>query len=254
MMSKILRSISCIALTLALLTPFIYAYAAMQSTNYKISFDTVDNGGRNSSSTNYTIEDSIGEQATGISSSTNYTIEAGYQQMYGSYISITSPSNITLPAIGGLVGGVSTSSVAWSVLTDDSAGYILYVQASTTPALVTASNSAFADYVPAGGTTTPDFTFSISPSTSAFGFSPQGPDIVPRFKDNGSTCNTGTSDTAYACWDGFSTTSKNIAESSSSNQPSGATTTIQLQAQIGSSKIQDSGSYSATIITTALAL
>lgn len=70
---------------------FIFGTAyAMDSTNYKILWDSVNSGGEDtSSSTNYQLRDTIGEQATGISSSTNYEIRAGYRQ------GITDPTVLT---------------------------------------------------------------------------------------------------------------------------------------------------------------
>jgi hypothetical protein len=226
---------------------------AMQSTNYEINLDALDVGGIYSSSLNYTNEDTAGEVGTGVSSSTNYILGAGYQQMFQTYISISSPSNVTMPGIGGIGGDTSTSSVPWTVITDDGAGYGLYIQTSSSPALKSGSGAAFADYAPASPPT-PDFAWSIASTSSAFGFSPQGSDITSQYKDNGSLCNSGSSDTSYACWDGFSTTTKLISQSASSNQPSGATTNVVLEAQVGSNKIQDSGTYTATITVTAIAL
>ncbi len=231
---------------------FVSAFAAMQSTNYKINFDAIDVGGGRSTSTSFNLEDTVGEIATGLSSSTNYVMKAGYQQMYTSYISISSPPDVALADINGLIGGTSNGSIAWNVLTDNSAGYVLSVQASTDPALQTSGGISFDDYTPASAD--PDYTFAIVSTTSAFGFSPEGADILPRFKDNSSVCNTGSSDTADACWDGFTLTTKNISQSTGSNHPSGATTTVKVRAEIGPSKMQESGAYSAVITATAVAL
>ncbi len=233
--------------------PCTFVLGGMQSSTYKINFDAVDTAGVRSSSGSYNAEDTLGETATGNSSSANYTMKAGYQQMYTSSIAISSPSDVSLPAISGLTGGISTSSLVWTVTTDNSAGYALYVQASTAPALKALTGGGFfTDYTPAGSD--PDFTFSISPTVSAFGFSPEGTDIVSRFKDNGSTCNTGSSDTANACWDKFATSDTTISQSTGSNHPIGTATTLKIRAEIGSSKIQDNGTYSATITATAIAL
>ncbi|MEI6057376.1 MAG: hypothetical protein WCQ60_00185 [bacterium] len=225
---------------------------AMQSGNYKINIDALDVGGIFSSSPNYLNEDTVGETGAGVGSSTSYVMEAGYQQMFQTYLSLSSQGNISMPSIGGITGGVSTSSLSWTVTTDDAAGYGLYIQASSSPALRASSGASFADYTPSGSA--PDLTWSILSSASAFGFTPQGSDIIARYKDNGSVCNSGSSDTAYACWDGLSTTQKLISQSVASNQPSGTQTSVILQAQIGSAKIQDSGAYQATITVTAVAL
>lgn len=251
-MLRILRIFTYVLVGGSLLIPLWSAIAAMSSSNYKINIDAVDSGGLRSTSTSYFIEDTAGEDASGVSSSTNYTMKAGYQQMYTSAISINSPVDVAMPAVGGLGGGMSTSSIVWTVITDNTAGYLLYVEASTAPALRTASSSSFNDYTPAGAD--PDFSFSILSTISAFGFTPEGTDIISRFKDNGSVCNLGSTHTADACWVGFATSTIPVAQSATSNHPSGTATTIKMRAQIGASKIQDSGAYSATITATAVVL
>jgi hypothetical protein len=224
----------------------------MSSTDYKIVIDSVNMGGDQSTSTSYSLQDTAGEIATGNASSTNYAMNAGYQQMYTSYISISSPGSNSLPSINGLTGGIATSTIPTLVITDNPAGYSLSVQASSSPALRDPAGASFADYTPSGGS--PDFSFSIANSASAFGFSVVSPDVISRYDNNSSACNTGSTNTAFTCWDGFSTSSKVIAQSSASNQPNGATTTIDVEAKIGSTRVQDSGSYSATLTLTAITL
>lgn len=233
-----------------LLLPIVAFAQVMESSNYKIQSDSINFGGALSDSTNFSLEDTLGEVATGISSSSNYSISAGYQAMVNSYVSISSPSDISLSSIGGLSGGESNGSAIWTVTTSNPNGYVLYVKASTNPALKSV-DSSFDDYVTVGGD--PDFNFTISSSESAFGFSPEGNDIVDRFRDNGAICNTSSSDTTDSCWDKFSTSDTLIASSDSANTPSGETTTVKVKAKIGSARNQDEGSYTATITATALA-
>ncbi len=237
------------------LVPQALSSYVMGSTNYRIDTDSVNSGGLDvSTSSNYGLLDTIGEIATEFSSSTNYNIYAGYRQTLSveSTISISSPADVNLGSINGLTGGSATASSTWLVTTDSPAGYSLSIKASTNPALKS-SISSFADYTLVGD---PEFTFSIISTASEFGFTPEGVDIVARFKDNGSSaCNTGSSDTADRCWDAFSTTDASISSKNSSNYPSGSTTTVKYRAEVGSSKIQDSGSdYSATITVTAITL
>jgi hypothetical protein len=227
----------------------------MGSSNYRIDSDSVNSGGLDiSSSTNYGLLDTVGEVGTGFSSSTNYNIYAGYRQSISasSTISITAPANVALGNINGLIGGSATGSAAWQVTTDAPAGYVLYIKASTNPAM-SGTNGFFANYTQAGSD--PDFTFSIASTDSEFGFSPEGSDVVSFFKDNGSICNSGSSETADKCWAPITTSDLDIATSPSSNFPTGSTTTVKFQAAVGTSKIQESGSdYSATITVTAITL
>lgn len=230
------------------------AYVA-SSTNYRIQSDSVNIGGILSTSTSYKVEDTLGEIATGVSTSTNYQLNAGYQQMQEVYLSISAPEDVSMsPSIGGVTGGTGNGSASWTVITDDPAGYSLTIKASTSPAMMsnTVAGESFANYTPAGAD--PDFSWSVASADSEFGFSPEGSDIVQKYKDNGSACNAGSGDTSDKCWDSLSTSIKSIAGSSSANHPSGAVTTVKFRAESGSSHIQVNGVYTATTTVTAIAL
>jgi hypothetical protein len=226
----------------------------MTSSHYSLESDSLNFGGGYSTSTNYIQESTAGEVATGISSSTNYTMNAGYQQMNIVALSLVPPGSVVMsPSIGGVTGGTSNGSTTFTVTTDDPAGYTSTIQASSSPALVnTASTTnAFADYSPAGSA--PDFTFGIAATASAFAFSPQGGDADQRFRNDGiSACNTGSNSTAQTCWDGLSTSAKNVANRTSNNTPAGTVTTLYFRAASGSSHIQANGVYVATTTLTVL--
>jgi hypothetical protein len=225
----------------------------MHSSDYTITIDSINFGGDYSTSTSYTNQDTLGEIATGNSSSTNYSMNAGYQQMYTSYISISTISPLTLSDINGLFGGVSTGTLAMTITTDNPAGYSLSVLASSSPALQSAAHASLSDYVSASSTS-PDFAFTMPVTSSSFGFTVNSPDALSKYLNNGSICGTGSTNTAFACWDGFSTTTKIIAQSSGSNNPAGTLTNVDLEAKIGTSKIQDNGTYTATLTFTAVTL
>lgn len=225
--------------------------AAMSSSNYQIIIDSLNTGGGNSVSSSYMNESTVGEVATGESESETYAVKAGYQQMVSTSISITSAADINLGSISGMTASSATGSAAWNVKTDNPAGYSLSVQASTSPALKSAGDASFADYAPGG---TPSFAFTVSSGTSAFGFTPEGSDIATAYKDDGAACNTGSGDTADKCWDGFSTSPKIIATRTSASTPNGATTTLKVRAEVGSSYLQEAGAYTAELTVTAVEL
>lgn len=235
-----------------LLAGVVNVHAQMSSTNYKVQFDSVNVGGGLSSSTNYRQESTVGEIATGEISSANYNIHAGYQQMNEVYLAITNAADVNLtPNLGSVSGGTANGSTNITVTTDGSAGYSLYVNASTSPALASGTDS-FADYAPSGAN--PDFSFSFLASQSFFGFSPEGTDVVSQFLDNGSSCGVGATDTSDSCWDGFATTTEKISEKTSANTPAGTATSLKLRAGAGASRNQQAGNYEADITFTALAL
>jgi len=226
--------------------------AVMNSTNYSIQSDSINFGGGLSTSTNYKDESTFGEIAVGKSASSNYNLKAGYQQMLQVYLALGTVADVTLsPSIDGTVGGVANGQTVVTVTTDDPAGYELYIKASSTPALVSGVNF-FTDYVPVGAN--PDLTFITPVAASRFGFSPEGSAIVSRWKDDGSSCNTGALDTADSCWDQIGTVNKLVASEATSNYPSGTQTTLKFRASSGGSNLQAVGTYTATTTVTAIAL
>ncbi len=248
---RLFQVVACVLATMWGISPVLAQ--VMQSTNYRIEQDSVNVGGGFSTSTSYTLESTAGEVSTGYSSSTNYAVHAGYQQSGSAYLALTGAQNVVMsPSLGGVTGGTSNGSTTVTVTTDNGAGYQLTIAASSSPAMRSASSVTIPDYAPAGAN--PDFTFAVSSSQARFGFSPEGVDIGARFKDNGSACNTGSGDTSLSCWDGLSTSDAIISTRGSSNQPSGTDTTIKFRVGIGSSVIQEEGTYIATTTLTAIAL
>lgn len=231
--------------------PLAFAYVA-SSSNYRIQSDSVNVGGIFSSSTSYRAEDTVGESAVGTSSSATFSIKAGYQQMQDVYLALAPSGNISLsPNIPATGGGAADGVASFVVTTDNIAGYSMSLSSALAPALSSGVNN-FADYIPAGAN--PDFTFTTPAASSRFGFSPEGVDIVSRFKDNGASCNTGALDTASSCWDALSTTQVSIAGRSTANNPGGSQTDIRFHAASGASNTQPAGSYVATTTVTVIPL
>lgn len=249
------KNSACITLSFALLFFLVgqgNVLAQMNSSSYRIPSDSINIGGLQSGSTNYKEIDTIGELGSGDSSSTNYKLSAGFLASQSVYLSITAGADISMsPSIGGITGGSGTGSTSWTVTTDNLAGYTLSVRSGTNPALQS-SPFSFANYTPASSD--PDYNWSVAAADSEFGFTPEGTDVFSRFKDNGSSCNTGSSDTADRCWDSLTTSDKIIAQRTSGNHPSGVTTTMKVKAEVGTSHIQPNGTYTTTIEVTALPL
>lgn len=236
-----------------LANPFAVFGFVMGGSTYRIDSDSINVGGLSfSTSSNYSLGSSVGELATGISSSTVYKISSGFWTSDDVYISITSPADANLGSVSGLLGGTGNASSTWVVTTNNSTGYSLSVVSNTYPALK-APTSGIPDYSPVGAD--PDYTFTVASNAARFGFSPEGSDVIQRYKDNGSACNTGSSNTTDACWDGFATTSKMVASSNTGNHPSGTATVLKYRVQIGNAFIQDASPlYEASITVTAITL
>lgn len=138
------------------------------------------------------------------------------------YLTITSPADVALANIAG-PGASSTGSATWQVVTNNSTGYKLEIEASSSPALTSADDS-FADYAGAG-------VWSIGGTESAFGFS---------VNDTTSYQNlTGTTPVQI----------RNTA-----TPTAGEDTTVYFKAQVGASRLQVGGDYSASLTVTATTL
>ena len=239
------------AVTVLFGSPAAFAYVA-SSSNYRIQTDSVNVGGLFSSSTSYRAEDTVGESGVGTSSSASFAIKGGYQQMQDVYLAVAPSGNVTLtPNIPATGGGAADALATFVVTTDNIAGYSMNIASAQAPALNSGANN-FPNYIPGGAN--PDFTFTTPAASSRFGFSPEGTDIVQRYKDNGASCNVGATDTSSACWDALSTTPISIASRSSANNPSGTQTAIRFHAASGASNTQPAGSYVATATVTVLPL
>ncbi|MEK7208778.1 MAG: hypothetical protein AAB677_00785 [Patescibacteria group bacterium] len=230
---------------------FAVALAAVaSSTNYKIQVDSLNFAGQLSSSANYQAADTLGEAATGELAGTTYRLKAGYQNMLISSISISAPTDLSLTTISNSTGGQSSGSVAWTVTTDNAAGYTLAIKADTSPALA-ATGGNFNNYTPAGSV--PDYAWSIDNSVAEFGFSPEGTEIASRYLDDSLACGVGSSETADRCWDALSTANRTIASRATNNTPLGTVTTVKFRAEIGTAASVNAGDYNATVTATALA-
>jgi hypothetical protein len=221
------------------------------STNYQIQSDSLNAGGGYSSSTNFQQESTVGEIATGRSTSTSYSLRAGYQQMQGVFISLAGAENLVMDtALGGLTGGVSNASGTYTVITDSPSGYQLTIEAENAPAMQKGVDT-ITDYVDGG---TAEYTFTFGATEALFGFTVDGVDATQYFLDSVGTCGSGSTDGSFTCWTGLSTSDRSIAESSGSNHPDGATTTVHFRVGIGGNAGVVAGEYYATTTVTALPL
>ncbi len=251
-----------IFLTIAISSCLSFAFAGVglayvaESTSYKIESDSLNFGGtENSTSTSFNLSDTFGELATGTSTSASFNLHAGYRAVENATVilTLTAPADV---ALGALDQGEETSGQAvWNVATNNPAGYRLSVKSSTEPALKKSTTDSFTDYSPTDGVSTPAHDWSLGASSALFGFTPEGTDVVARFKDNGSTCATGSGNITNSCWAGLSTTNQTIAEKTSANAGVGGTdTTVRLRAGLGRDSQIGSGDYTANIIVTAITL
>lgn len=174
-------------------------------------------------------------------------------QVVTSEITITSPSDVTMaPTIAGVIGGTGNGTVTWTVVTNNTAGFILALKAGATPALASGANT-FAEYTESGAV--PDYLWSVAAADSEFGYTVEAAtsaDLVSVFLDSGvAPCGSGAVDTPNACWDGFTTSDVTVINRSSQTNVAGEAEVVKFRAQSGASHFQAAGSYTATITATA---
>ncbi|MHA1889087.1 MAG: hypothetical protein ACTSX0_13765 [Promethearchaeota archaeon] len=153
-------------------------------------------------------------------------------------ISINSPADITLiPEI--TETGSATGDTTWTVETNNADGWKLELNASVSPAMVKEGDS-FADYTEAVAGT-PE-AWSVVVSDSEFGFSVGGSYAESKYSNG-------------TLFEGFKGTNKIlVAQDNEATPGGGADVDVNFQAEVGNSKSQPSGTYTATITATATTL
>jgi hypothetical protein len=178
-------------------------------------------------------------------------------QTVSSEITISSPDDVTMsdsiPGITGNKNSPRTGSVTWTIKCNDADGYTVSVKAASSPAMKLDSTYYFSDYTPAVSGT-PDYNWSSPAAGDAeFGYTVNAAaaDTVTKFKDNGSSCNTGSNNSSDTCWYNFSTSDEQIIDHATG--PSGSSgDNVQLAFKTESNeKFLKEGNYVATITATA---
>lgn len=172
-------------------------------------------------------------------------------------ISITSTDNTVAlddedSIIGGVSGGNANGEAVWTVITSDANGYGVTLKADAANCLQKVGNPDiyFTDY-----TTTPSFAWTVA-SGSAFGFTVETVNYAvtaDAFKDGGSACGAGTTNTADACWSGFNGTT-GIAIAQEAGPTAGTAITVPFRATLASGSFLPEGNYVAHITATATVL
>ncbi len=174
-------------------------------------------------------------------------------QSVTSGITISAPSDITMTA---LTTGQNTAvgSAAWTVTTNNAAGYTLTLFAGAAPAMVRSGGGGnIVDYTP-GTPETPE-TWSVS-SAAEFGFSAFGTDVPTGTWGTDSDCIAGADvPSAGLKWRDFDLTGSadQIATAASQTSTSGTASTMCVASE-QAGIFAASGSYTATITATALVI
>ncbi len=173
-------------------------------------------------------------------------------------ISITSPSDATMsatiPGMTGNPGSPVTSSLTWTVKTNNSTGFAMVIKSSTTPSLRLDGTYDFNDYTPAAAGT-PDYDWSQpAASTAEFGYTVEAAtsaDTVQLFR-NGPVgpCNDGVLETDDKCWFNVTTGDQPIINRTTNTTSAGEAEVVKFWAESNAEFLAE-GSYVATITVTA---
>lgn len=175
-------------------------------------------------------------------------------QSVTSGISISSPSDITMTALS-TSQNTAVGNADWTVTTNNYAGYNLTVFASTAPALArTGGGGNIVDYTPAVAET-PE-TWSVPATGIEFGFSARGTNVATGTWGTDSDCIAGADvPSAGLNWRDFDLTGSadEIATKASISAFTGDTSSMCVATEQDTA-FANSGTYTATITATALAL
>ena len=189
--------------------------------------------------TQIVMEPTLSEAAFQATTTVSLTVTGG--------ISLTIGGNVTMSPAITLSNATSTGSTIMTVITNDADGYTLSVNASTSAALHTGTDS-IADYTESGAGV-PE-AWSVS-SSAEFGYSVFGDDVESADYGTDGTCESGTLTSAERKYEGFSTTNNEISQSNTATAGAGVVATLCLAVEQQDFNIPD-GAYTADIEITAV--
>lgn len=229
---------------------FAIAADPIVSDDYRIRPDLVGAGGQDfSKSTSYLLSDSLGEAIVGHGASARYNLESGYRQpSTADIITVTCSPTANIGSVNGI--GQRTGTGTCTVYTDAYNGYQLRWSVPTgsggtnTGSLISEYNDTIGQFTPAVANV-PD-TWSVAASASEWG-------ARLRSASTDTAAEWGT-DASSEKWLNVAPAGRVIVSRASPTLPAGSTEIIQFRAEIGSTVLQPSGTYSTTVVLTVVGL
>jgi hypothetical protein len=241
-------------LSLSIFVFIAHSVLAMSSTNYRIDSDVIGAFGNLSSSTNYVLGDTGAEEGIGRYSSTNYTASIGFWQFEeaDATMSVNCDESVTLGTIIG-TGRSDLTNNAFScvIATNNPNGYKLQWQAT-------------GETMNSGSDTIAAFT-SVSGNPEAWSVDASQSEWGARLAKTGTTTYDATKWGAAATGDSYTASDVywfkvdhaagyEIIRRNTATAVGGDTEKILLGTEIGSNKMQPSGTYSVGVVLTATTL
>lgn len=217
--------------------------SASTSTNYDIVKDAVvAGGGELAFSSNYRLSDTIGEPGAGMIASTNYILEGGYRSQDENSATLNCWTTLDLGSIPGI--GQATGEANCTVITDAPAGYTLSWQVTTgsggtaTGYMINQFEDVIAPFSPAV-TGTPE-TWSVAASTAEWG---------GRLRSSSTDTDTkwGTDSASEKWLNVGSGSSVLVVSRNTRTATSGSTEQFRLRAEVGSTRVQPTGTYEVNV-------
>ncbi len=177
------------------------------------------------------------EPSVGRAISSNFTVS----QTISAEISFLATTSVTtmVGSIAGVTGGYATGTNLTVVSTNNSTGYNMTLQFSSSTAMNLNNGVAFINNYTPAATSAPDFVWVDNSSGQAaeFGYTVRASttgEVDPSFRNNGSACNVGATETDDRCWQNPTSTVAETIINTSSATPS-STTTIKFKVAVPNS-------------------
>ncbi len=172
------------------------------------------------------------------------TVDAG--------ISITSPSDTSMSRSIGVAADTAVASTTWTVRTNNITGYNLTLKATSSPAMK--NNASSTVYVSDFSTTTPT-TWSVPSASSSFGFSAYGTDVNTTTWGTGGDCQASAhTPSATLKYSAFTTSTSSVVATRAYTTPYAGIATVVCYAVGQNTYYIPSGTYTATIVATAVTI
>ena len=142
---------------------------------------------------------------------------------------VAAPDVTMSPSIGGVTGGTGDGGTQFRIVSSNGTGFSVTLNTESNSMEGEDTTGTIPALIPTV-VNVPNFTFTTAPTNSAaFAYTIKATtttDVATLFRDNGSSCNTGSNSTENRCWLNASTSAITILNRTTQTESSGATSTL----------------------------